>query len=1116
MPTVFAPPELLSAYSYAVDGSDPAEPLQPGWHLRIFGGLGGSFPLAPFAVFRILSNPNEPHSLHCTDQRGRPLPSTDVGQAGGVLDITPIFADTDTYRTMRIEVVPYPQGSLDEVQLLDQQGRVLAARRKPPFLFSAPRLAKVRTRGSAQEVQIVSRMVAEDNVLSERAPPDAADLLGLPAPGRHRWYAGVHDRGAALERVLRGAPRFLNPMDQPDGPLDPVESQAEVARVEALLGAARFGDGLEQQVLALVQDPPEPWLQVEQRPLNAKQLAGIPRLGGIQLSAIDPGLARFLGFATRVDPVPNPSTGEGWSALAIVGLFAVDPGLATRLPLLADWLASPHPSEPRLIELIAEAARDIASVNLKTDLGRVFADARSRGLLVRAAVAVTAPVPPSLPPSLPAPEVYEHRWQASAGDAPSHRYRATFTFADAPLTALVAVAAELDGEWTGRHAPLPVPGQQPPVRSAPRIFGHETEAVTRVRSTLGSGSSAALAPAGLVADQDLPSEQGQIRYRFRASDFFGRFGEAAGGKVSPPPRPAPPPPVLRYALDLHEPEALPNAGKASPGVLRVTLAVPEPYPTEPFEGVDDSKFREAILVPRLDQLAAGSLAIRTATITVNGDAQDVDVTAPGLYDMTFDLPRLKPQDREDVTVSAIFKDTANTSSAKATLTFGVGDRRPLQAIESGIALYWTSAAGPSPDVQLRLTWRGARNGLYRVYSTDQQGLGLTAADLKEHVAGAPPSRGRIAEVGCNKVLAGEPVDKSAFRLLVDRVAADASGVALLDTTLSRSLETVQFLRIVPLSAEGAEAPFDTCGIVPVAVPESRRPPLPRLDASVDARTGRVTLEVRAEGFDGIALRRDEPGLFEPGPGKVEAPTFRVLRAVGAVADPIYAREAAKGELVHDPAGDVAGSSAVVFKGDAKDTNGGKGLEPFVRYTYWAEVQLPPERRLPAGVKPIDKGFSTPDAANSAPYPRPPSLPSASQTVVRIPKDPPPAPTPADIHIEAAAAPGAATDITIQITNPPRAQAAAIGRYHLAIWTQWDNGPLTPADNANGQNLDGVWPELTDDPITTTVKPATAGGVAIGRLSLRLAFVDPAGRTGRLTNVDASHRVFSVWLTPPLR
>src|SRR5690606_17011677 len=98
-----------------------------------------------------------------------------------------------------------------------------------------------------------------------------------------------------------------------------------------------------------------------------------------------------------------------------------------------------------------------------------------------------------------------------------------------------------------------------------------------------------------------------------------------------------------------------------------------------------------------------------------------------------------------------------------------------------------------------------------------------------------------------------------------------TGEVVFTTTFPRSLATVQFLRVVPLGPDGAEPPFEQCGILPVAVPESRRPPAPKIEGGVDPATGHATLTVSTEEFDRSVLVRDEPGLFRPGDPGAEAP-----------------------------------------------------------------------------------------------------------------------------------------------------------------------------------------------------------------------------------------------------
>lgn len=1097
MTTLFAPPELMAAWSYAIDGSDPAEPLAKGTHLRVFAGLGASFPLAPLAVFPITTHESEPSRFAFSDERGVAVDG-DLSRFRG-LDLTPAFATDETSRTVRAELRENNPGSLRQASLLDSRGRLVASRREPRYLFAAPTLSRFRLSGDASGVSLLTRVASIADLLNREAPPRAVELLGLPVTGAHPWYLGVHDRNAALHRVSDGAPLMLNPMDQPDGPFDPVSRDDEQARVEALLASGTFGGGIEALVATIVDDAgTAPWLGISKQPLGDRdQVAYVPRLAAIQMAALDPGLARFLGSATRIDDLPDLDGNQGWSALAVVGLLAIDPALQNRMPHLAAWLSAPDPDEPRLVDLLVAAIADLVSHDPRTEVDALISSSRDRGLTVRAAVAVTAPVPPWLPPVLPAPTVTDHRWQGSDGVSPSQRYRATFALAEPPLSTLVAVAADFGAGWESRHEFVDVQGA-PPQRAAPRIMGHEAQPLSRIRAAMQPGGSATFQAAGLIADENLPAQAGTVRYRFRGADLFGRFGDAIETTIEPPSRPTPPPPVIRYRLDLdpRDPADLPATGGLTPGKLRLTFLVPKPTPGHEFDGIDEAALRTAIVVPGLASLAAGSLAIERAFVTIGASRHEVDVSAPGVFEAEESLPKLDPQASTDVTIKASFRDTGGNVSEESTLTVTATDRRPPLVIETGIGLLWTSAPGPSPQVQLKLTWQAAPNTRCRVYATDSQGLGLTAKDLIEPGGGIPASRGRVAEIGTNKVRGGAAIDRTRFRLLADDVDADATGHVVFETSLSRSLETVQFLRIVPLSSEGAEAPFDKCGIVPVAVPDGRRPPLPRLDVAVDAVTGEATLTVTTDGFDAVALRRDEPGLFDPGVGEAVAPSFRIRRSAGPIADPVYARQVAAGDL----AAAAPAAHPPVFSASAKDTNKGRGLAPFVRYVYWAEVRLPPERRLPVGVVPLDAGVSAVDPASAVAHPRPMSLPSAAHVVMRVPAAPPPAPTAQQLTFTKTAA--ATGDVTLAIdgTNALQAHWLAIGPYRLAIWTQWPGAPIQPIVAAGGVPFAGTWPALDGGPISVDVVHPDAPATPASPLTVRVAFVDPSGRLGSLVAV----------------
>lgn len=1103
MATLFAPPELLSAFSYAVDGSDPD--LPKGTHVRVFAGMGASFPLTPLAVFKIRTYASQPYGWHVTDMRGNMAGGLDLSRLD-TAEVTPLLGDTDTERIVRIEFVPGMAGGIKNAQLLDQQGRLVAERDAERFLFSAPVLRRFRISGSAPFVGIQTRSVRIEDIVSREAQLQGVQLLGLPIKGRHSWYFGVLDRQHGFERVVNGAPLRLNVMDRPDGPFDALTADDELARVKAMITAGTLAGGLEKLALKTVDDTSAPpWAQIEEQVMQpdadgTKQFAIVPRLSNLQMAALDPGLARFLGFADCIGDLPDLEHGLDWDALAVAGLFVIDPRFsrAGAFGFLNPW-SKADPNEIVLIDMIARALASVSGDDVRREINDLISRVKAQDLLVRAMLTVTAPTPPWLAPDLPKPVIIQRRWQTAVNDITSTLYRASFAFSDAPLASMAAMSANIGGTWVTRHGVVDVGARQPSTRANPRIFGHETEPFSRVREL--NAPVAWAVPAGLLSDQDLADEAGVIPYRFFASDFFGRFGDAANLSITAPPRPDPPKPVLRFHIERANVDPASKAS-LSPGKLRLTFAVPQSPPAPRFAAADQSRLASAVAVPSVSEMAAGAYRIQQANLSLDAQSLTVDVSTPGFYDAEFDLPGLLPQETRNLELSAIFIDTAGAKSIESTQIVKVTDMRPPEVVETGIGLFWTSAPGPSPEVELKLAWPAAPNSLHRVYATDQQGLSLSADDLAEDVTGVGPSRGRVAEVGCSKVLSGAPIPRNRFRLLTDPpVKAGADARAVLQTALPRSLETVQFLRVVPLTAEGAEAPFDSCGIVPVAVPNSRRPVMPRLEGAVDFDTGVATLEVIADGFDRPTLQRDEPGLFDGGAAGNMPPTFRIRRAVGAVIDPIYGRIVASGTLAPDLAAPV-----LRFVGSAIDDSKGAGLEPFVQYIYWAEVSLPPERRLPAGVIPLDPpgGVTVVDPENAADHEQMPSLPSAPRVLLRAPEIPPGPPAAAAITITRSAPDaGGNVELAIEISDPPMAHPKAVDQFRLAIWSQWPTQPITPITKAEGAPLNGEWPTFPGGALSITVDAPLSAVTPIdpsGPVELRLAFIDPLGRMSKVTTI----------------
>lgn len=1087
MSDLIAPPEIFSAHAlaafhpgdYGFDG-EPDPMLAKGTHLRIFAGTSQSFPITPFAVYRTLSFASETFALTATGAtvEGRTVLLEDREASVGL--ILPRLNGGDL---VRIDLMP--EGEIRRAALHDPFGRVVQVRSAAGWQFAAPILQRLRITGRGP-LTIVPRVVNLDRLLEREVGGARDDVLGLPVrdgtdAGRHRWYMAVDDEAVAFDRVQRGSPSLLTPMDRPNGPFDPPPA-AEVDRVAHLL---KIDGELRIRLLKMLNGDGPPWTQEPDRFTKtaaglASQTVHLPAAAMLQAACIDPGLARYFGFAGHYEMPPDlvqaDRTDRGWDTFAVLGLFALDPRLVERLALRIDQpdAAGPH----RLITLLLRALqRRAPDRNVGSDLARLIREVQSQGLVVATFVAFAAPVLPPLAPVLPGPEVLTHLWQtAKDRTRPSDLYRAEFAFPDPPMVAMMAVRRDGGGGPEARHRLFDT--DTVPARAVPRLLGYEREANSRHR--LFARAVRDQRPAGRLADENIPAQDGVAEYRFAASDIFGRFGPWTDAvALGPPPRPVPPAPVLSGHVERRT-KGLEATGPLSMGTLQVAVAVPSA--AEPaFTDNERLQHGRMIVVPRLDELPAGALPLAVLRVQFGGEVHDIPVDQPGIQEIDFALPDLEPpKPRDSAVLAGRFVDREGNEGPEATRKFEYVDLRPPLVHQTGVGLYWTSAPGPSPEVELDLMWRGQVGASYRVYLTDAIGLGLA-------VASAGMSRGEIAVAGCRHVLDGAEVPRDRFRLLTPApVQTDPDLWVRFSHRLPRTLTTVQFLRVVPVGPDGAEPSFSRCPVVPLAVPESRRPPAPRLDGDVDPATGAPRLTIVADGFNFDSLSREEPGLFSPGAAGSEPPQFRLRHALAAVPDPLYARTVGKGGMTLGPAQDCFQAEWI-----------GDPLEPFVRHLYWAEVRLPPERRGVAGLDLVtpENGIAPPDERRRQDFPRSFSRLSAVRMLVRLPPAPPPALDPAQIAVRRDAPANGKLALVITLTDPPRAHPGAIDRYRLAVWGQWPGGSIEPAGDPSGP-----WPEIRDGHVAIEVSvPEDIEATAV--LTLRLAVVDPAGRLGAILNFE---------------
>jgi hypothetical protein len=1010
----FIHPRYLSAYAAAAD-RDPD--LQKGTHLRLFPSDVIGFPLAPWRLWDLPALRTEAVPIQWFDLEGRPLPAPDLDAAGGEAIGWITGTLPNQARLIGVEV-EFTGGGPGEIAVLDRiEHRVIASRETGRLLVAAPEVSRVRLRGRGP-FALVGWIVLEDHAFERMIGQDPFGSLSAPIQGDFPWYAGGQGPAEAWKRVGLGAPRRWTRPDRPHGPFDPLSQPAEEARVEV------FRPDLDLECELLVSDataPPGAVMRIrESSAAPGRPWQGVTEYiqGSLLLKALDPGVGRYLGLCTLLRHLPDmedrpqPPSAVAWLA---AGLFACAPGVRIGLPnqdaaeeRLVERLIELEPSAQRVADLVLERRWTI----------RAFATA-----------ALAAPVPE--PPAAPSVGLGDAAWlRPEQGGGPSVAFRQQLRISAPPLATLVALARLEAQGWITRHEVLTLaPGAQPDRRAAPMILGSA--------HTLTGGRF------GVVDESRVPASGAPWTYQLALGDVFGRFGEPSEVQVPLPPRPAIPAPTIRVQLRLAERAAHDQAAVA--GSLRVRIPV-----------------------PALEDLAAGARPLAKVLVRLESAMQET--AAPqsgGSVSFDFQLPALLPMEHRRLHVLARFEDDQGGLSMDGVHAIDVADPRSPPIPKTGIGIVWSSRPGPGEEVEIRVRFAGASGARYRVYCSDARGL-----DIPLKAGTRPRTRAEISVDGAQRGLNGLGM-RDRFRLLTDKpLETGADGSVQFDARFPRALETVQFLRFVPLSARGAESAFESCPLLPVAVPSDRQPPAPRVEVRAGA-TGAAEVTVVAEGLDLISLQAAEPGLFENPPDpEAKAPEFRVRRASGAVPNAIYAREIARGTL------ERVGNQ---FRAVLVDYPVADGMIPYVRYHYWAEVRMPPERRLPpdtlevtlpsGSIQPLQPAQRR-DAQSAY------SQLSAPAMAILAPASTAGL-TPAMVSATTGAAQGG-WQVQVSVTGGPRAHPRAVGEYRVQIHVE--RAPAILSLEGEEPLVDGG---LTWSLVVPGAQPAAA--------SVALVLIDPIGR-----------------------
>jgi hypothetical protein len=1001
-------PAWLAMFALQARGDDD---LRDGFHVRMLPSPLLGLPIAPWVIWQVPLS-----TIKIALGRGKTSLSHSV-----TIPIEPEDADRGELCYVAVEAVARTGVTKFSISLVNPEGgETLTTRSVAPYIVGGPVVRRVRLDGDIAGATLKVYCIYSKSFEGRGAKP--ITTLALPIDGKCRWYHGGITQKEGLHRVARGAPRRYSPLDQPDGPFDPLSDGDEVARIDAQ--RAEVDVALE----SVVRDPAvAPWdvvLNVDQPGINGapSQYAVVPQLDSVLLPTCDPGFARYLGFVDDISKSIDKDLIEPLAGFIGAGLFAVDPervvsqrmiGRHKIVERLKDRLPAVDAREGELIDLIlaATGAKDVAE------------QLRKEGYQIRCFAAASAAVPQPDPLAAPQVSLVNAQWIAAASGV-SVSFRQGFRLANTPFAPLMAMARSLGHEFE------------------PRTRTVETGSLTRHIPLVVSEDDTGL---GIASDAPVPAESA-ARYRFHLGDLFGRFGLPADVDVPDPVRPDPPIPIprvaiLRAVLDDQSPAAL------SPGSLDVRIPV-----------------------PGNDSIGIGGRQIAKLSLSFAGETRTINVVPGSMVAEVFALPPLLPLQSGEWQLAAHFIDDSGGMSPDATQNIKTTDGRRPQPTPAGPGIIWTSRPGPSPDVELRLSWPGTPGQTYRAWLADQRGLGLAAG----------ATRADVALDGFNRQQNGQLNGLAErFRLLTDDlIPTGADGQAVLATTLPRALQSVCFLRIVPETNGGVQAEFDACGLVPVAVPNDLRPPIPRLAVAFNS-AGQPELTIEAVGFDMTAIAAMEPGLFTQPPSAANGPQYRLRRASGAVNDPLYAR------IIRDVtplALDRTGAAprfAAVFEDTAS-------LLPFVRYTWWAEVRMPPERRLPAGaiLLPTPGAITAENAAQTQDTPAPFSLLSAPATVVNAPSSAPAALDPDTITATIAAS-GGAFQLQLAIADVPVAHPQAVAPYRIRIWIQ--QGAAAPVS-------------IDDGVETTTSAFVWQGPIAAADAgSVYVTVVDPLGRESAAVN-----------------
>ena len=812
-----APLTFLSAHAMYSVGNDPH--LRPGVHLRWFSNPMLGLRTRPVEIHRanlgqVIQNTLS-NDVYWTNQLGQPisLPHTvAVGEEiygyipyperyiGGILvysGVTPgeaevygevMIPDTLDYRSVSAMA---PNGWIggNGIQRIRVKGPLTVSN------FDWVDLGKVKTRDRGYIKGLEFEMWR---------------TVGLPVESGARYSGDSDFENQALDRVWRGAPVRFHLHDDFNAAgasgAAPMTQSQEVDRVRALVDDG----GVLPKISTVINDmsaPPSQIISTED--MGDGITSDVPVLSSLMLSLIDPGVARYMGFAELDDEVLD----EG-----LMMLYRIT------VPFNYEEFDFESPDIPESYKNLVRQYIDQGAPPLNAYV------------MVPTLSDAIAPKPNSI-----------FNRQAVGG---SWMTGGNFILRQAELT---FYTPELDQPY--QYAIRRREGFTAPWRSL------NTESPSGFRLGMGINAPDTAASYRERRLLDLEVSPQAHEYEISIMDMWGRWGlwspfALAAGTLVPPPTPGPKP-VYELAA------VLPVNDTLRSGKIRIRV----PIPTDPSPG---SPTINAINVKLLQQLPDGSESLIAGNSLSTPSGQDFPITGTQtMFETLVDGPGLRRGEKMQLVIRARFKAGALTSVEDGLGTTAAIDPRPPAPISMLPDVQYTTKPDSQGNARTKLTWTAnPGHAGYLVFRASQRALepffdSLGAAGADALAASQDIRTPKPVMAGEIRSLANQ-LPKNLFTLMTPvPIKPGTDGKATYEATLPGRSRALYVYRVLAVGPTDVEEPWDSNpGITYVAVPQTIKLQAPDVELE-DAASGlKVTIRPQTSQRVGRArvFRANQPDV----------------------------------------------------------------------------------------------------------------------------------------------------------------------------------------------------------------------------------------------------------------